>query len=151
MFYYEFTKESFVLNLKLIGSCVPSVPLWFQRILQENIKKKMIVGTSDGCSMSLLSKQPSNLAYHIEDCQIFGLLCSNLLWVDKRILCFESKATRQLVCFLFHFDFKLPYPSWRWCFQATVEYGKFALGCVKISWHLNFYITVHFRIVRHSS
>ena len=51
-------------------------------------KKKIILGTSDTWLLSQLSQRPSNPAYYIEDCRIFG--------------CFEtSKHNSFLVVLLF--------------------------------------------------
>ena len=44
-----------------------------QRILQEIMKKKKILGTSDAWSKSHLSQGPSNPAYYIGDCRILGI------------------------------------------------------------------------------
>ena len=55
------------------ASDVPSIIFshFLQRVLKE-IMKKIMLGTSDACSMSRLSQEPSKPAYYVEDCQISG-------------------------------------------------------------------------------
>ena len=56
---------------------------FLQRILQETMKKKMILGTSDACSMRRSSHRPSNPVYYIEDC-----------WILKRSGWIQLRSTK---------------------------------------------------------
>ena len=57
---------------------------FLQRILQEIMKKKIILGTSDTWSTSCLSHQLSNPPYCIEDCWIFGY--NEIKWFLKSFI-----------------------------------------------------------------
>ena len=57
---------------ELSTKCLMFQALFFlQRILQEIMKNKKILGTSDAWSLSRLSHRPSKQAYYIEDCRIY--------------------------------------------------------------------------------
>ena len=55
---------------------------FLQRIMQEIMKRKIVLGTSDAWSMRQSSHRPSDQVYDIEDCRILGesLACVNY-WV----------------------------------------------------------------------
>ena len=50
----------------------------FAKNFCKKLWKKIILGTSDAWSLSLSSKRPSDLAYYIEDCQIYCSLLEEL-------------------------------------------------------------------------
>ena len=64
---------------------------FLQNILQE-ITKKIIIGTSDAWSMRWFSNPPSNPAYYIEDCHIFGKDSRHKVHRDENFVLFWEKS-----------------------------------------------------------
>ena len=61
---------------------------FLQRILQEIMKKRTILGTSDACSMSHSSQRPSDpaTAYYVEDCRIYSYFLESR-WIKLYFSC----------------------------------------------------------------
>ena len=70
---------------------------FLERILQE-IMKKIMLGTSDAWSMRRSFHRPSDPAYYIEDCRIFGLFfTANCGAASAELYEFSHKTRKRII------------------------------------------------------